>query len=220
MPFLRFMTFCFWVESVLLNKIRESIREIPAFAGMTARKICVNQRNLREKMRKKIKIVLAIFLISVIFYLGYNIVTNLQQKKELAERIKTIPNFSFKKLDNTYFTQDNVSKIGAKLFIYYNSECDFCKSEVKQIYNNLEALKNVQVIFVSHEDQLAIKLFSNVNKLDTQKNIFFLEDERLTFSEIFGAKGVPYILLYNKDNALIKKFRGATRIEKVLDLLK
>ncbi|MCF6350341.1 MAG: redoxin domain-containing protein [Flavobacteriaceae bacterium] len=170
-------------------------------------------------MRKKIKIVLAVFLISVVSYLTYNIVINLKQKKELAERIKNIPNFNFKKLDNTYFTQNNISKTLSKLFIYYNSECDFCKSEATQIYNNLESLKNVQIIFVSHEEQLAIKLFAEANKLNQQDNIVFLEDEKLRFSKIFAARTIPYMLLYNKDNVLIKKFRGATKIEKVLDLL-
>ncbi len=170
-------------------------------------------------MRKKIKIVLALFLISVISYLAYNIVTNLQQKKELAARIKTIPNFSFKTLDDTDFTQNDISKTAPKIFIYFNSECDFCKVEAEQIYHNLEALKKAQIIFVSHEGAIAIRMFAENNSLYNVKNIVFLEDEKLEFSTIFGAKSIPYMLLYNKENELIKKFNGAVKIEKVLGLL-
>ena len=52
-----------------------------------------------------------------------------------------------------------------------------------------------------------------------QKNITFLQDTRLTFSDKFGVGNFPSILLYTKDGKLIKKFEGETRVKDILPFL-
>ncbi|MCF6348901.1 MAG: redoxin domain-containing protein [Flavobacteriaceae bacterium] len=167
-------------------------------------------------MKKQLKIIIALVLISIIGYLGYSIGSKLNHKKEVANRIKTIPEFSFKNLDGQPFTQKEVSRTLPKLFIYFNSECDFCHTEAKQIQEHLEQLKNVQLLFVSFEEPESIKTFAEKYDLLNKDHIFFLEDSTLLFADLFDAKSIPFILLYTKDNQLIKKFKGATKIENVI----
>lgn len=170
-------------------------------------------------MKKKIKIIIGIVLISSIGYLGFSIGKKLNHKKEVANRIKTIPDFSFKTLNGKPFTQKNITNTQSKLFIYFNSECDFCHAEAKQIQEHLEQLKNVQLLFVSFEEPESIKTFAEKYELLNKDHIFFLEDPTLLFAELFDAKSIPFMLLYSKDNQLIKKFKGATKIENVIKLL-
>lgn len=170
-------------------------------------------------MKKKLKIIIGILLISIIGYLGYSIGNKLNYKKEVAERIKTIPEFSFKTLNGKLFTQNNISSTLPKLFVYFNSECDFCQGEAKQIKDNIEQLKNVQLLFVSFEDSKGIKTFAEKHHLVNYENIIFLEDEELQFSELFDAKSIPFMVLYSQNNQLIQKFKGATKIEKIIGLL-
>ncbi len=47
-------------------------------------------------MRTYIKIGIVLFLVLVVSYLGYNLYANIQHKKEVANRIKSIPDFKFK----------------------------------------------------------------------------------------------------------------------------
>lgn len=170
-------------------------------------------------MKKNLKIVIAVLLISIIGFLGFKISSQLQHKKEVAERIRLIPNFSFNTLDGNTFTKKNISDKVPKLFVYFNSDCDYCHSEAQQIQENLEKLKDIQLLFVSFEPADSIKVFAEKYQLLNKENITFLEDEKMIFSNLFDAKSIPFMLLYSKENQLIKKFKGATKIENVLKAL-
>jgi thiol-disulfide isomerase/thioredoxin len=170
-------------------------------------------------MKKKIKIIIGIVLISSIGYLGFSIGKKLNHKKEVAERIQTIPVFSFKTLNGESFTQNDINTNLPKLFVYFNSECDFCHAEAKQIQEHLEQLKKVQLLFVSFEEPESIKKFAEKYDLLNKSNVLFLEDSTLLFAELFDAKSIPFMLLYSKENELIQKFKGATKIEKIIGLL-
>ena len=170
-------------------------------------------------MRHTLKIIIGIFIIGIIAFLGYSIITNLNNKEKVADRIRTIPHFSFKTIEGEVFSQLEISKTKPKLFIYFNSSCDFCKAEAKQIQENSDQLDGVQLLFVSFEDKKEIKAFASEYGLLNQMNMIFLEDESMEFSEIFDVKSIPFMLLYSKENKLIKKFKGLTKIENVIMLL-
>lgn len=171
-------------------------------------------------MRKYKKGVLIILLLGVVAFLGISIGNKLSQKKEVAERIQQIPNFSFNTIQQgASFNQNNISKSKPKLFIYFNSECDYCHAEAKQIAQNLSKLNHVQMVFVSYESVETAKTFAEKYNLLNKENITFLEDKKLAFETLFDAKSIPYMLLYSKDNQLIQKFKGATKIDKIIALL-
>jgi len=158
-------------------------------------------------------------LVSVIGYLGYNISAKINHKKEVAKRIQVIPEFSFKTLRGEKFSQKDLNSTLPKLFIYFNSECEYCQGEAQQIHRNLEKLKNIQVVFISFESAKEIETFAEKYNLINIENIIFLEDGKLEFYEIFDANTIPFMLLYSKDNQLIQKFKGAIKIEKIIGLL-
>jgi len=171
-------------------------------------------------MKKYLKLFIAIVLISIIGYLGYSIATKLQHKKEVTARIKIIPAFSFKTLTGAVFTDKDLDKTNPKLFVYFNSECEFCQAEATSIHKKLDNLKNTQLLFISYEETDKIKAFAQQYELLNVKNIVFLEDKNMAFAPLFDAKGIPFMLLYGKDNKLIQKFRGVTKVEKIIALLK
>jgi len=170
-------------------------------------------------MKKYLKLTIAIALIAIIGYLAYGITAKLIYKKEVAVRIKTIPAFSFKTLDKQEFANKNLDKTKPKLFVYFNSECEFCQAEAKGIHKQLDSLKNIQIMFISYEASDKIKNFALNYKLFNSNNIVFLEDKKFEFAPLFDAKGIPFMLLYGKDNKLIQKFRGVTKVEKIISHL-
>ena len=171
-------------------------------------------------MRKYKKIAIAILIISIIGYLGFSIAKKIQYKKEVAARIKTIPTFSFFTLDNIPFSEKELTKNTYKLFVYFNTECVFCQHETQQIREHLLEFKKTQIVFVSFEEIENIKAFADKYSLLNKENVLFLQDKKLEFSEIFDAKSIPFILLYDSENKLIEKFKGATKVDKILKLLK
>ncbi|MBK5210268.1 MAG: redoxin domain-containing protein [Flavobacteriaceae bacterium] len=167
-------------------------------------------------MKKKLKIAIVALIIGVIGYLGYNIVKKINYKTEVAARIKSIPPFSFLTLENKEFTENNLPKNKIKLFVYFNSECEYCQSESTQISENIEQFKDTQLIFVSFELLANIKKFASDFNLLDKENVIFLQDKKLEFAKIFDAKSIPFMLLYSKEGQLIQKFKGATKIDNII----
>ncbi|REH46350.1 hypothetical protein C7448_10820 [Tenacibaculum gallaicum] len=61
--------------------------------------------------------------------------------------------------------------------------------------------------------------FSKSYKLDNQKNVTFLEDTKAKFATIFDVNSIPYIVVYNKNQQLVQRFKGATKIEDILKVI-
>lgn len=170
-------------------------------------------------MKKILKVVLPLFFIAVLSYFGYQIFSKIQHKKEVAENIKTIPNFEYENIKASKFTNTNLKANSSKLFIYYNSECDFCNEEAKMIKENITQFKNTQIIFISFEETEKIKQFATIHQLNSYDNVTFLCDSKATFATTFDVKSLPCLVLYDKDNYLIEKIKGQTKAETLINKL-
>jgi peroxiredoxin len=169
--------------------------------------------------KKKILILVIICISGLLFFLNYNIVLKSNEKNKITKQLQTIPKFELKTLDNVSFTNENLKPNLNTIFIYFNSDCDYCHHEAKSISQNLKKFKNVQFVFVSYEEITVIKEFSELYKLNNQKKITFLEDNKGEFSIQFNANSIPYILIYNKKKELIKKHNGQLNANGILRVL-
>jgi len=171
-------------------------------------------------MKKALKIIIVLLVVSLLGYLAFNVIAKMQYKNEVVNTLKTIPEFSFKTFDSTNFTNANLKPNTATVFIYFNSECDFCQHEAQNISDNLAQFKNTQLLFVSTENIETIKAFAKTYNLLNQQNITFLNDSTYTFSNRFDANSIPYLLIYNSNQELVKKHKGQLKTEAILKLLK
>lgn len=171
-------------------------------------------------MKKQLKIIIPILFIGVFSYFGYQIYSKIQHKKEVAENIKTIPKFEYQNIKGGNFTNENLKEDTPTLFIYYNSDCDFCNEEAKMIKQNIEKFANFQVCFISFEKPEQIKLFSAKYQLNTYDNFHFLCDSKITFATTFDVKSMPCLVLYDKNKNLIEKIKGQTKVETLIKKLK
>jgi len=170
-------------------------------------------------MKKTIKYLILFIIVSLISLLSYNITRKITYKNEVAERIKTIPDFSFKTLKGNDFTKENITKDRNTVFIYFNSECEHCQYEAYAIREQLNNFTNTQILFISFENKSRIKTFAKEYKLDNKMNVFFLHDKDSNFSEIFDAHHIPFTLIYNRQQKLVKKYIGEVKIEAILKSL-
>ncbi|WP_370408645.1 peroxiredoxin family protein [Tenacibaculum dicentrarchi] len=170
-------------------------------------------------MKNTLKSIIAIVLVSFVCFLGYKITAKINYKTAVAARIKNIPTFSFLDLQGRIFTEESL-KNKSTVFIYFNSDCDYCQSEATKIQQRLPDFKNTQLIFVSFEKNDSIAQFSKKYQLDNKDNVTFLEDTNGEFSKIFDVNSIPYIVVYDTNKKLLQKFKGATKIDKILAVLK
>lgn len=167
-------------------------------------------------MKKYLKIILPIAIISLLAIMGYIVVYKINYKKQVAENIKQMPVFSYFDLDGNVFTKDNLPKNTPVLFVYFNSECDFCNHEAEMIQQNFEKLEDIQIVFISFEKMDRIKEFAQKYSLLQHDNINFIADSKATFATTFDVKSLPCLVLYDKDRNLIEKIKGQVKIETVL----
>ena len=172
-------------------------------------------------MKKKIfKFSILIIILGIVFYLGYNVISKIKEKNAIAKNIKYIPEFSLTTLSGDNFFKNNLKPNTPTIFIYFNSDCDFCQHEAKSISENINKFIDIQIIFVSTESIESIKKFSAQYKLNNNPNIIFLYDGKDNFYNQFGASIIPYTLFYSKNQKLIKINKGQLNAKGMLNILK
>lgn len=171
-------------------------------------------------MKKYLKIIIPLLVLSLIAFMGYKVVSKINHKKAVAENIKTIPAFSYVSIiDDTVFTNGSLVANKSTLFIYFNSECEFCNHEAEMVEENIAKLKDIQIIFVSFEEKEKIKLFAKQYKLLNHANIHFVCDTKASFATTFDVKSLPTVVIYNRDKELVEKIKGQVKIETILGKL-
>ena len=164
-------------------------------------------------MKKYLKIILPILFFVGFGFLIFQITSIINHKKEVAENIKTIPKFNFQNINGGRFANENLIKNTPTLFVYFNSECEFCNEEAETIKENIEKFKNFQLIFISIEKPELIKSFAVKHKLNLYDKINFLSDSQVSFAPSFDVKSLPCLVLYDKDQNLIEKIKGQIKPE-------
>lgn len=168
-------------------------------------------------MLKKILLTVgAVTLFAFVLFLIFGIVEKLASKKEAKSKIETLPQAPFFSLDSVAYTIGPNSNI---CFIHFNSGCEHCQYELKEVKNNQKAFINTQIILMSSESLKVIKSTSSDFGLDGIPNIHFVKINPEHVFETFGPLSLPHILIYGKDRKLVKQFKGETKVEAILKYL-
>lgn len=167
-------------------------------------------------MKKLLKTLLDIVFLGIFLFLGYQIISKINHKKKVVQNIKTIPQFSYKDINGKIFTQKKIRKGNPVIFIYFNTECEYCNEEAEMIKETIAKLKNVQLIFISFEKPEKIKNFAQNHQLDNYDNVHFLCDDKITFASSFDVSTLPCLVLYDKNKKLIEKIKGQTKVTTLL----
>jgi len=171
-------------------------------------------------MKKYIRIVLPIIIILVIIILIYQILAISKQQNIRNDRVAHLPLFELKKTNGIIFSNSNLRKGVPVIFIYFNSECDLCQVEAKDLVKNIREFKDVQLVFVSFERVSQIVMFKMTYSFDIYDNVVFLCDYKKTFSETFGVRILPSSIIYDKKGKLVCRNNGAVKVEYLLKVLK
>lgn len=169
------------------------------------------------------KILLKKFLISIIVVLfcvmGVKIVTLLQHKAQIENSLATVPDFSLQTIEGTPFTKAQLPENVAIVFIYFNTECEYCFYEAKDITSHKEQFKETIFLFISTEPIENIANFAKEQELEGYDSFLFLQDRSHTFAKKFNAPSIPYILIYGKNKELLIRHRGQLKAEKIISVL-
>lgn len=171
-------------------------------------------------MKKQLKIFLSLTAVSLLSFLITKIIIRINNKNEVEKNIKKIPEFSFQDINGVLFDNRNLKKNTATIFIYFNTECEFCNTETQIIKENIEKFKNIQLIFISFEKPEKIKKFAQTYQLLNHNNIYYIHDKDISFAKTFDVTSLPTIVIYNSQKQLIEKINGQVKIDYILKKIK
>lgn len=170
-------------------------------------------------MKKVLKTGIITLFVSIFGFIGYQVITKIKYKNQVAQNIKSIPKFEYQNTKGDVYNNSNLKENTSTLFIYFNTGCEFCNDEAQMIQHNIAKFKDVQIVFVSFEKPKKIIAFAKKYKLDNYNNVTFLCDSKVTFATTFDVLSLPCLVLYDKNNKLIEKIKGQTKTEVLLQKL-
>ena len=172
-------------------------------------------------MRKTyVLVIVLVVVIGLLSYLGISILNKTKEKNHIAKTLEVIPEFEFMDSKQTSFKNTHLKPNTNTVLIYYNSACDYCHLEAEGIYKHKDQFKNTQILFVSAEPMDSILKFANQYKLNKNPNLAFYHDTHHFFSSQLDISSVPFLLIYDKRQKLIKKHKGPINAPAILNLLK
>lgn len=128
---------------------------------------------------------------------------------------KTLPNYSILNIDSTYSTEKQLLSNTATVFIFFQTTCEHCQQEAKAIVDSSSYLKGVQFVFVSIEGLGVTKQFAKNYKLDRQSNCTVGTDVNGDLLRFFEPTLAPFVVVYNKEGALVGTYAGGASVRKI-----
>jgi peroxiredoxin len=129
---------------------------------------------------------------------------------------ETLPEFEIFTLDGNTFNQNDIKKDTYSYFVYFDPTCGHCKTAFKLLNLKSEQIKNadIQVYPVSSNTKEETTMFfekyaPNIQNLN---NTQILIDDDYEFVDTFLVGIFPTAYLYDKDNKLVKVFKGSAQV--------
>ncbi|MEO6232802.1 MAG: redoxin domain-containing protein [Ferruginibacter sp.] len=135
---------------------------------------------------------------------------------------KTIPAFTFFKLDKTAFTDKNLAKDKLIFFCFFDITCEHCQHEMTQINEHINEFKRTAVYLITLNDQVGIDYFMNKygKNLPADKKVTILRDTKNEFIKKFGPKMYPSVFLYGKNKKILLYDDNPESFPRFLKLIK
>jgi peroxiredoxin len=126
--------------------------------------------------------------------------------EELNRKKGTLPSFVYYTLDGNVFTEKDLKKGQRLMIVYFNPLCDVCVRETKEIVDNIDYFKDIQILMISPNRKDEIMSFAKEFRLNKYPQVTVLYDQYDKFYKEFQAIGYPSLYLYDENRNLIINF--------------
>jgi hypothetical protein len=182
---------------------------------MGTRSHIFNRKHFIVMLKKSLLLAAFIVLFASALFLIYGIVEKVAAKKLVQFKTQTLPQARLFALDSSRFSFPP----SALAIIFFNSGCEHCQYEMKEINKKQSLFLNDELVLLSSENISAIKKASEDFGFANMPNIHFAKINDEDVFSAFGSVSVPHIFIYDKDHRLIKEFKGETKVEAIAKYL-
>jgi thioredoxin-related protein len=154
-----------------------------------------------------------IFLSSFLFFVILNIFA-----QQSTQQVPTVPTFHILKIDSaTYYTNNDLKKHHETLIMYFNPECEHCKHQTKDLIEEMDKLKNIEIVMATYQPFSDMKGFYKNFHIGDYPNIKMGRDDKYQLPSNYKITSLPFLALYDKKGNLITTFEGNQKIATLLN---
>ncbi len=172
-----------------------------------------------KRMNKKLLKISAVLIPIVLIGVFVKLFLNFQEKKEKTEALKNVPTFNLQTISGTSLTSDDLHNNTVRIIVYFSTTCHFCIAEAEKLSKIHRNYNNIQWIWAASEPLEEIREFAAKHGLNQQRNILWCHDEQASLYRKMGLGSVPYFLVYDKNNHLIRRNSGAVKLENLINTI-
>jgi len=144
-----------------------------------------------------------------------------QPTKPAATPGAKLPPFQFVTHEGPRMTNQNLVPDQPLLLVLFNPMCDHCQKVAIEVKENIAKFKNMNILFVcGMNPAVEIPNFIQSTGLENYPMIKIVASPEEFMNQIFESKGIPQIMMYNKDLILQKTFYESIDVDKALMYLK
>lgn len=139
-----------------------------------------------------------------------------QDREPVLQSENQLPAMSITMLNGSSL---NIKSLTGKIMlILFQTDCDHCQREAKEIRDNMEAFENYAVYFITADQISAIEKFGKDHDLLNHPNVSFGMATVTDVLNNFGSIPTPSVYVYI-DQQLKHKFNGEVSIERIVAVL-
>ena len=169
-------------------------------------------------MKQAVKVAIVFIVLFLLVFLVSAIIIKANNKRLITEKIKMLPDFTFRTLKDSLFNSSDITN-GPVLIVRFHPECEHCQFEMPQILNSKIPSSVNLIIMISSANADSLRKFFIQLNIDRYPQVIPLIDTTYQFGDIFGSDISPSIFIYDKELKLIKVFYGEVKTEAILNIL-
>ena len=132
-----------------------------------------------------------------------------------------IPSFNILELDSsTWFTEKQLPANKPTVIVYFSPDCGHCQMTAKEWVNDIDKVKDVELVWVSYHTISQIKDFADTYGLSHFNNVVFGRDVNYYFVPYYKIPSTPFMAVYDKKGKFLKAYEGGTNAETIAELIK
>lgn len=133
----------------------------------------------------------------------------------------TLPAFMLQNPDSTsFFNFFDVRADRPTVMFFFAPDCDHCHLTTKELLASMDEMKKADFYWFTYMPLTALREFTAEHKLNDYPNIKTGRDHTFFFMKFYGAKTVPYLVIYDKNKKLVKLYDGAIKVPEIVNILK
>lgn len=131
---------------------------------------------------------------------------------------RKLPVLAIRNVDSSFTSLSKLPKNKPTIIIYFNTNCEHCQDEAKQIIENKNVFDKVQFVFISTDAVPLLKTFKEKYNINGA-NFYLGRDQKYILPAFYNIRFTPFVAVYNAKQILERVYEGGAKWQALQKLI-